>query len=179
MGFVGVRGLMFGSKEYYFKEQEKIRIENNLEAIVEIIIEHSIKNIEEEKRLAKQHYSRDKYRRDEKYSLNGRISSTIWKSLRHNVKGKKEWEGKVGYTLKHLIKHLKKTIPERHTWQDFLNGKLHIDHIIPKNVFNFTDPEHIDFKRCWALQNLRLLPARENIKKGSKLSKPFQPALEI
>ena len=168
---------MFGSKEYYIREQEEIRIKNNLEAIIEIIIEHSIKNAKEEKRLAKQNYGRDKYRADEKYSLNSRISSTIWKSLRTNVKGKKEWEGKVGYTLKHLVKHLKKTIPKGYNWQDFLDGKLHIDHIIPKKVFNFTEPEHTDFKRCWALENLRLLPARENIIKNAKLIKPFQTAL--
>ena len=46
-------------------------------------------------------------------------------------------------------------------------------------VFNFSKPEHPDFKRCWALKNLRLLPAEENRKKGSKLINPFQPALEI
>ncbi|GAI73524.1 unnamed protein product, partial [marine sediment metagenome] len=45
-------------------------------------------------------------------------------------------------------------------WKDYLNRDLHIDHIIPKSAFNFTKPEHTDFKRCWALDNLRLLPVQ-------------------
>jgi len=34
-------------------------------------------------------------------------------------------------------------------------------------------------KRCWALSNLRLLPAKENMIKHNKLDRPFQPALRI
>jgi hypothetical protein len=55
----------------------------------------------------------------------------------------------------------------------------HIDHIIPKSVFNYTDAEHIDFKRCWALKNLQPLWAGENMSKGDSLVKPFQPSLAI
>ena len=64
-------------------------------------------------------------------------------------------------------------------WQDFMEGKLHIDHIIPISAFNFTKPEHINFKRCWGLSNLRLLPAKENRIKKDKIIKPFQLALQI
>lgn len=32
-------------------------------------------------------------------------------------------------------------------------------------------------RRCWALKNLRLLLAKDNIKKKDKLKKPFQPSL--
>ena len=85
----------------------------------------------------------------------------------------------VGYTLDGLIKHLKNTVPIDNTWSDYLNGDLHIDHIIPIKVFNFTTSKHADFKRCWALKNLRLLSAKKNIIKGAKLTKPFQPALKI
>jgi len=100
------------------------------------------------------------------------------KSLRDNKNGRK-WEDLIGYTLDDLIKRLEKTIPKGYIWQDYLTEKLHIDHIIPISVFNFDKPEHIDFKRCWALNNLRLLPAKENMMKHDKLYKPFQPALPI
>ncbi|GAJ03173.1 unnamed protein product, partial [marine sediment metagenome] len=53
------------------------------------------------------------------------------------------------------------------------------DHIVPIAVFNFTRPEHTDFKRCWDLSNLRLLPDKENMTKSDKIDKPFQPALRI
>jgi len=113
-----------------------------------------------------------------KVNINHRMTTAIRTSLQRNKNGRK-WEGLVGYTVNVLIKRLQKTIPKGYTWQDFLEGRLHIDHIIPKNVFNYTKPEHPDFQRCWALNNLQLLPARENLLKGDKLEKAFQPALRL
>ncbi|MBA7582514.1 hypothetical protein ES708_24444 [subsurface metagenome] len=101
------------------------------------------------------------------------------KSFLKVSKNGKGWETLVGYTTNDLKKRLRKTMPKGYTWQDFLSGKLHIDHIIPIAVFNFTKVEHIDFKRCWALSNLQLLPGKENMVKGDKMDKPFQPALRI
>lgn len=123
-------------------------------------------------------YYRKKYKHSLKYQINRNIKRAITLSLKGNKNGR-HWEDLVGYTLKILIEYLKNTIPEGYTWQDYLQGKLHIDHIIPKSVFNYSTPEHTDFKRCWALENLRLLPAKENQLKGNKLTKPFQPALKI
>jgi hypothetical protein len=113
-----------------------------------------------------------------KVNLDNRISRAINHSLKGNKKGR-HWEDLVGYTLDDLIAHLKETIPEGYTWEDFLNGDLHIDHIIPISVWNYAKPEHTDFKRCWGLYNLRLLPPIENWHKNNKLYKPFQPALRI
>lgn len=115
---------------------------------------------------------------DLKFNLNEKIRRLIAKPLK---KGKKNrhWESLVGYTLMDLKKRLTKTMPKGYTWQDFLNGKLHMDHIVPLSKFNFTKSEHIDFKNCWALRNLRLLPAKENLVKSSKLEKPFQPSLKL
>jgi len=122
--------------------------------------------------------NRNRRKTDLKYNFNRRMGAAIKISLKGNKDGC-HWESLLGYSLKDLIKRLKKTMPRGYGWNDYLQGKLHIDHIIPKSVFNFTKSEHIDFKRCWALSNLRLLPAKENLIKGSKLTKPFQPALQI
>lgn len=46
-------------------------------------------------------------------------------------------------------------------------------------VFNFSLPEHRDFKRCWALKNLQPLWASENCKKKDSLQKHFQPSLQL
>ena len=109
--------------------------------------------------------------------INDSISASIHKALKRNKNGR-PWQSLVGYSLKDLIKHLKTTLPEGYTWEEFKNGAdLHIDHIVPVSVFNFSKPEHIDFKRCWALKNLQLLPAKENRKKQDKLDRPFQPCL--
>jgi len=121
---------------------------------------------------------RDKRKTDLKYNLNRRMSAMVRNSLRGNKNGY-HWENLIGYTLTDLLKHLNKTIPKGYTRQDCLNGRLHIDHIIPISAFNFSTPKHIDFKRCWALKNLRLLPAEENLRKNAKLFRPFQPAFAI
>ncbi len=124
------------------------------------------------------YYRKNKRKTDLKFNINHKVSMAINKSLKGNKKGK-HWESLVEYTLIDLVKHLKKTLPQGYTWQDYLKGKLHIDHKIPITVFNFTKPEHADFKRCWALNNLRLLSARDNLIKNDKLARPFQPALQL
>lgn len=113
-----------------------------------------------------------------------KICCAVSAGMRSGLKGRKNsrhWETLVGYTRNDLIKRLKATLPNGVTWNDYVTGKvdLHIDHIIPVVAFNFETAEDIDFKRCWALSNLRLLPAKDNIMKRSDIRKPFQPSLRI
>jgi 5-methylcytosine-specific restriction endonuclease McrA len=110
------------------------------------------------------------------------LSLRMSNAIRHSLKGTKKyrsWVDLVDYNKDQLYKHLLKTMPDGYSWDDFLTGELHIDHIIPISVFNYSLPEHIDFKRCWALENLQLLPAKENMSKKDKLYKPFQASLRI
>ena len=122
-------------------------------------------------------YRRKKRLFDEKLKISERISARIRASLKN--KRSNHWEDLVGYTKYELIEHLKLTMPEGYAWNDYLNGGLHIDHIIPISAFNFDEPNNMDFKRCWSLKNLRLLPAKENLRKRNKLYNPFQPALKL
>lgn len=108
--------------------------------------------------------------------LKNKMRNGIRLSLKYGKDGR-SWLSLVDYDVNQLIKRLKRTIPKGYKWQDFIDGRLHIDHIIPISVFNFTEPEHIDFKRCWALSNLQLLPIKENLMKHNKIERPFQPAL--
>ena len=98
-------------------------------------------------------------------------------ALKRNKAG--HLEDILGYSLKKLENHLGKTMPKGYNWDDFLRGDLHIDHIVPVSAFNFNHEQDIDFKRCWALKNLQLLPAIENMRKSAKLTKPFQPSLSF
>ena len=113
-----------------------------------------------------------------KYQLNKRIRTVIAKRLKGNKNGRKSYD-LVGYNVEKLKKRLESTMPDGYTWTDFMNGKLEIDHIIPISAFNFDNPENIDFRRCWALSNLQLLPMRENRIKNNKLTESFQPSLRI
>lgn len=124
-----------------------------------------------------------------KYILCGRMRGTMAMALRRRTgKGLRgyRWLEKIGYSVEDMVKHFRNELKKlnKHsnhvwTWQNVLDGKLWIDHIIPVSAFNFTKPEDEDFKRCWALENLQLLPPIENIKKGAKLSKSFQPSLRL
>lgn len=120
-------------------------------------------------------------RNNPKHQLNCRMASSVLRSLkrRGGKKNHRRWQDLVGYTTEQLEKRLRFAMSSEHTWKDFMRGKLQIDHIIPVSAFNFSKPEHIDFKRCWALENLQLLSARENQRKHDRLYKPFQPSLTI
>jgi len=129
-------------------------------------------------------YKIDEYQRNKiklQFRLNGLMSGRMRDSLKagSNSKNGRHWEDLVPYNVQQLKEHLKFTMPEGYTWDDYMNGELHIDHIIPISVFNFSSPEHIDFKRCWALDNLQLLLAKENLVKNNRLEQSFQPSLAL
>lgn len=136
------------------------------------------KNPEKIREMKRQQSNRRR-KTDLKYVISKNTSRAIRLSLGKSVKAGRHWEDLVGYTLSDLKKRLQKTLPKNYTWQDYVNGELHIDHIIPISAFHFSKPEHPDFKKCWSLSNLQLLPAKENLIKSDKLEKPFQPTLKI
>lgn len=121
-------------------------------------------------------FLKEKRKTDLKFKLNGNISEAIRKSLKGNKKGV-HWEGLVGYTIEKLKKYLERQFVNGMSWLNY--GKWHIDHKIPISVFNFTDPKHSDFKRCWALKNLQPLWAHDNSVKHNKITNHFQPSLLI
>jgi len=186
------------AREYYLENKEKILKRNkkyrgkNPETIKEIKKRYRENNHNEISKRQKEinikfrennpnYYSQyfiNKCRTNKKYNLNYKMRKAISKALKGNKAGR-TWESLTGYTLADLIKRLNETMPQGFTWQNFLSGALHIDHIIPISAFNYTRPEHTDFKRCRALENLRLLPAKENLIKSNKLDRPFQPALKL
>lgn len=121
-------------------------------------------------------YMRNKEKVDPKFKLRRRISTAVYQSIIGDKNGM-GWEFLVGYRLKDLKKHLEKQFQPGVTWENY--GEWHIDHKIPVAAFNFTRPEHEDFKRCWALGNLQPLWASDNCSKCAKLLKPFQPRLQL
>ena len=146
----------------------------NLEKEREKCKQYRLRNIE--KRRARDRELHAKQRLDPKQNLSFRISKMIGKKLKKG-KGGKSWRDLLPYSCETLMRRLKRTIPEGYTWDDFMIGALHIDHKIPIAAFNFEKSEDIDFQRCWALKNLQLLPAQENLKKGARLDCHMQPSL--
>ena len=56
------------------------------------------------------------------------------------------------------------------TWNDNdpSTWKWNIDHIIPQSCFKYKSMEDEEFKRCWALENLRPYSAKQNILDGNR-----------
>jgi len=121
-------------------------------------------------------------RRKKRETLNGRLSENYSGYMRLSLKNGKcgiSWKKLVGYDIKELKKHLRKTMPKGYSWQDYMKGKLHVDHIIPLAAFHYESINDLSFKRCWALSNLQLLPAQENRIKQDKLIGEFQQNLPL
>lgn len=163
---------------YRKKNREKLKLQravyykNNKTKILKIVSSWRKNNPE------KMRCYRKKCRSTPKGHLSINTSKSMCRALKGNKAGR-HWEEIVGYSLDQLYKRLRRTLPKGYVWQDYLDGKLHIDHKIPVSVFNFEKPEDDDFQRCFALKNLQLLPVRENIIKSNKLDKHFQPSLKF
>ena len=99
--------------------------------------------------------------------LNLRMASGIRRCLK-NGKGGYSWEAFVDYDVYELKAHLEKLFTDTMSWEVFLSGAIHIDHIKPISLFDYDSSEDVGFKECWALSNLQPLWASDNIAKGNK-----------
>jgi len=179
------------NKKILSEKHKQIYIDNR-EMILERSKEYRLANIEKCAITSHNYYLNNKdkirdYQRDwareqrknnPKYRVNSSISSSIRKSILGNKSGRR-WEILVGYTINELILHIESLFTDGMNWDNYGKGGWEIDHEIPISVFNFTHPEDIDFKRCWALDNLQPLWKLDNMRKHNKIEKDFQPSLAL
>lgn len=81
---------------------------------------------------------------------------------------------KLPYTIIELKKHIEKFWEPWMNWENYgraddKNKSWHIDHIYPHSLLPYDSFEHPNFLKCWSLNNLRPLEAKENLKKGNKI----------
>ena len=107
---------------------------------------------------------RDRILSTPKGVLNNRMSVAIWQSVKENKEGR-SWEELVGYTLNDLKNHLERLLNSEMNWKKLLGGDIHIDHIKPKSLFNYSSFKDKEFKECWSLSNLQPLERGENLRK--------------
>ena len=98
---------------------------------------------------------REKYNNSPSYRLNILMSSNIYRALRGG-KSEQHWEELVNYSLQELKEHLERQFDENMNWDNF-GSYWEIDHIIPRNQFNYVKSEDKEFQICWSLANLRPL----------------------
>lgn len=113
-------------------------------------------------------YLKNKRKNDPAFRLRSKMSSSIAKDI--SIKTNNSWEEKVGYTLEALMSHLEKQFKPWMNWNNYGKGKgkWNVDHIKPISSFKFKSSDDVEFKKCWALNNLQPLEAIENIRKSNK-----------
>lgn len=137
---------------------------------------HREKTLKREKKYNQQAHIKARRRRkelarrktDPHFVLKNRMRCLMWMGLKKE-KGGRKWQDIAGYSVKTLKIHLEKLFTPGMTWEKLMNGEIHIDHKLPVSSFNFTTTDDSDFKKCWAIDNLQPLWAKDNLKKGAKI----------
>lgn len=77
------------------------------------------------------------------------------------------WDLFFSYSVEDARKHIKNNLLDGMNFSNY--GKVwHLDHIIPQTALPYESREDENFKKCWALNNLKPLYIKENTSKSSK-----------
>lgn len=128
-------------------------------------------NRSEEQKAAKAEYNKNwknkQYTENTIYRLRIIISTSMMRSIKKNKTNKRLYRY-LGYSIEELKEHLE------HQFEDWMNWDnlgltankeketWQIDHIIPVNTFNIKEIGDEEFRKCWALDNLRPLDSYIN-----------------
>jgi hypothetical protein len=99
------------------------------------------------------------------------MTNSLRKYLRAVVSGGKNKRRSteiLGYDAAQLAAHIERQFTRGMSWDCFMRGEIHIDHILPKTLFPFSGIDDPNFRACWALSNLRPMWKPDNLKKHTK-----------
>ena len=162
---VKINGL---KKNYYRKNVDRIR------SYMEV----------NKSQFSKRSVARRRVRRhtDPSYALRCRISGIVRNVLSENGSSK---NGKsilefLPYSMQELKEHLEKQFEPWMNWKnrgnynpntwindDLLTWTWQLDHIIPQSELPYSSMEDENFRKCWALSNLRPLSSKQNVIEGA------------
>ena len=104
-----------------------------------------------------------------KFWVRQRLTTLFFHSLENKKKRSGiKFEERLGYSIDDFINHFSKLFKKGMNWDRFRHGIIHIDHIKPVSLFKFENDEDEEFKKCWALNNLQPLWAKENLSKCNR-----------
>jgi hypothetical protein len=72
-----------------------------------------------------------------------------------------------GYSIAELRQHIERQFTKGMTWDRFMSGEIHIDHIVPQKSFDLQDDT--EWRACWSLTNLRPMWAKDNLEKRDRV----------
>lgn len=128
-------------------------------------------NRSEEQKAAKAEYNKNwknsRYKTNNSYKIRCIISTAIRRSLKGIKKGD-SIKNILGYTIEELKEWLENQFEDWMNWDNLgltatkEKETWQIDHIIPVNTFNIKEIGDEEFRKCWALDNLRPLDSYLN-----------------
>ena len=162
--------LSLSKKEWYKNNSERV-IEKNLE-----YYENNKTDLAPKRKLYHESHKNNRNAWEKKrkssdpaYKLRRNFSTKICVALKGN-KNNLSILSYLPYTMEKLRLHLENQFDDKMSWDNY-GIYWHVDHIYPQSLLPYTSMEDENFKKCWALDNLRPLEAIENMKKSNKLVK--------
>lgn len=171
-------------KEYRLNNKEKIKQQKlkyalNNKDLVKTNNKKYYENNKEKLKISRKNYKRIRLKNNIELKIKANVSCSIYKNLLSNKSDKSSFKY-LPYTIKELKLHLESLFEPWMNWNNWgvYNSKIwddnnsstwkwQIDHIAPHSTFNYDSMEHPEFKKCWALENLRPYSAKQNILDGA------------
>ena len=158
------------------KKEEREAIKNAKREAIALLHDAHVKTM---RGLSAAEAFRWRYKTDHEFNIKERIRNQLKKRLDcfpqigDLMRGAIRRNGKsgtveklCGYSVNKLREHIERQFTNGMTWDKFMAGDIHIDHIIPKYSFDLTNIDGV--RKCWCLSNLRPMWEKDNIKKGRK-----------
>lgn len=109
------------------------------------------------------------------HRMRGRIKDAIFKAKQGKWRGS-DMERYLGCTAKYAKAYLESMFTRGMTWENYGYHGWHIDHVIPVSSFDISDER--ERVRAFHYTNIRPMWAKENAKKGDKITeRQWQPLL--
>lgn len=166
------RQCKYSSGKFYFKSTCK-KCESSLQ--IARVKKNGLSLIQKSKmKIYTKQYKKDnkekinrKYKDKLRSDINFRLRKNVSRAISHVInKNNKSFIKYMSYTIKELKGHLENQFDNKMIWDNY-GIYWHIDHIIPQSCLPYTSMSEENFKKCWALENLRPLNAKQNMLDGS------------
>ncbi|MHB1316954.1 MAG: hypothetical protein ACYCZW_03850 [Minisyncoccota bacterium] len=95
-----------------------------------------------------------------------RLRGRIYVALKRGIKSESTMK-LLGCSIEFFKEYFESKFTEGMNWDVYMEGGIHIDHIVPCKHFNLSDPE--EQKKCFHWENLQPLWQLDNLKKGASL----------
>lgn len=104
---------------------------------------------------------------DPEFRIKKNLRGRVYVALKRGIKTESTM-ALLGCTIEHFTKYFEGLFYDDMSWERYMKGEIHIDHIKPCILFDLTIPEQQ--KECFHYTNLQPLWKVDNLKKGKSYS---------